>query len=255
MASRAKKRYALGERCRTLTLSAITRSAHRTRARHSRPAWQKIAVPLALVFALFLAWRYTPLSELVTAANVVEWARAAGRAPGSPLLLVIAYVVAAFVMFPRPVLTLLSIIAYGPWIGFGVSIAGIMVSALAVYYAGRALPKGKLRELGGEKLERTTRALRKHGVLAAFAVSVVPVGPFPIVGMTAGAANIGVWKFLTGVTLGMLPGTLATTLFADQILGALDEETDVNYWIVAGAVVLVVAVAVIVRRSLGHIHR
>jgi uncharacterized membrane protein YdjX (TVP38/TMEM64 family) len=255
MAARAKKRFAFGDRCRTLTVSAITQSAHRTSKAHARPIWRKALVPLAIVLALFLAWRYTPLADLVTAAHVVEWSRAAGRAPGSPVLLILAYIVAAFVMFPRPVLTLLSIIAYGPWIGFGVSIAGIMASAVAVYYAGRALPKEKLHALGGAKLERTTRTLRKHGVLAAFAVSIVPVGPFPIVGMTAGAAKIGVWKFLAGVTLGMLPGTLATTLFADQILAALDEEAEVNYWIVAGAVVILIALIVIVRRWLAHIHK
>ena len=255
MATRARKRFALGDRCRTLTVGAIAQSARRTSKAHARPPWRRIVVPLAIVLALFLAWRYTPLADLVTAAHVVEWSRAAGRGPGSALLLILAYVVAAFVMFPRPVLTLLSIIAYGPWAGFGVSIAGIMASALAVYYAGRALPKEKLHDFGGEKLERTTRALRRHGILAAFAVSVVPVGPFPIVGMTAGAANIPVWKFLIGVTLGMIPGTLATTLFADQILAALDEEAEVNYWVVAGAVVILIALIAIVRRWLKHIHK
>ena len=70
-----------------------------------------------------------------------------------------------------------------------------------------------LRELGGEKLEKTGRMLRKHGVSAALAVSIVPVAPFPMVGMTAGAAKVRLWHFLTGVSLGMLPGTIATAVF------------------------------------------
>lgn len=230
--------------------NTLAGSARRTSTRHGRPLWQKVVPPLVIVLGLFLAWRFTPLADVLTARNVVQWARAAGRMRASPLLMIGAYVVSAFIMFPRPILTLLSVIAYGPLPGFIVSMAGITASATAVYFAGRAVPKETLRKYGGEKLERTARALRKHGVIAALAVSIVPVAPFPLVGMTAGAARVKLWQYLTGVTLGMLPGTVATALFTNQLLAALDEEADVNYWIVAAAVIVLIVLVLIVRRWL-----
>ena len=255
MAVKATKRQGWRTRCGALTQSAITRSAQRTKKRHSRPAWQKIVPALVVVVGLFLAWRYTPLAEWLTAQQIIEWAREAGRMRWSPVILTLAYVVAAFVMFPRPLLTLLSIIAFGPWLGFGISMMGIVASAAAVYYAGRALPKDTLHDLGGDKLEQVGKTLRKHGVLAALAVSIVPVAPFPLVGMTAGAAGVGLWQFLVGVTAGMTPGTLATALFTDQVLAALDDEAEVNYWIIAGVVAVFAVLIVIVKRWLTRVHR
>ena len=251
---RARKKQSWRARCEALGRSTLTRSARR-KTRQSRPAWQKIVPALVIVLGLFLAWRYTPLSEMLTAQSVITWAREAGRMPWSPVILIAAYVAAAFVMFPRPLLTLLSIIAYGPWLGFAVSMTGIVLSAAAVYYAGRALPADTLHDLGGDSLEQVGKTLRRHGILAALAVSIVPVAPFPLVGMTAGAAGIGLWQFLAGVTAGMTPGTMATALFTDQVLAALDDEAEVNYWIIAGVVLVLAVLIYFVKRWLTSVHR
>ena len=210
----------------------------------------KIA-PLAIVIlALFLAWRYTPLSRLITAEHVMVWARAVDDAWWSPLLVMATYTPAAFIMFPRPLITLFAVMAYGPWLGFVVAMTGILLAAFTTYSAGRALPEDTLRDLAGEKLERTTKALRGRSFLAALALSVVPVAPFPVVGMVAGAAGIKLWPYLAGTALGMLPGTLATTVFADQVARALKDPSTINYWLVAGIVAALVGLTLVVRRWL-----
>lgn len=234
---------------------ALASAARRSSARHSRPAWAKIA-PLAIVLvALFLAWRYTPLAEVVTAERAMAWARAVGDVTWSPLVVIAAYTPAAFIMFPRPLITLFAVIAYGPWLGFATSMSGIIGAALSAYYAGRALPDDTLRELAGEKLARTSKALRGRGLLAAFALSVIPVAPFPVVGMVAGAAHIKLWQYLAGTALGMTPGTLAVTVFADQLAKALKDPSSINYWLVAGIVVFFIVMILIVRRWLAKVQR
>ena len=248
MAETVRKYRAWSARSQALTLRAIERSARRSRLRAERPAWQKLVVPLVIVLALFIAWRYTPLQDVLTSANVIKWSRTVGSIWWAPFAIVAVYVLAAFTMFPRPLITLLCVIAYGPWLGASLAMTGILASAVAVYYAGRALPDSTLRELGGQKLERTGELLRKHGVAAALGVSIIPVGPFPLVGMTAGAAKVKLWHFLTGVGLGMLPGTIATAVFTNQVLQALDDEGEVNLWLVAGVVVVLAVVFVLVRR-------
>lgn len=248
MVETVRKYRTWSARSQELTLRAIERSARRTDTRSKRPFWRKLVPALVIMLGLFLAWRYTPLADILTASNVIKWARALGSTTWAPFAIVAAYCVAAFTMFPRPLITLICVIAYGPWLGVSLALGGIIASALSVYYAGRALPDTTLRELGGEKLEKTGKTLRKHGVAAALAVSIVPVAPFPLVGMTAGAAKVRLWHFLTGVSLGMLPGTIATAVFTDQVLAALDDEGDVNLWLVAGVVVVLITLIMIVRR-------
>jgi hypothetical protein len=46
----------------------------------------------------------------------------------------------------------------------------------------------------------------------------------------------------------MLPGTTATAVFTNQVLAALDDEGEVNLWLVAGVVVVLISFILIVRR-------
>lgn len=212
------------------------------------PAWGKIALIALSVLALTLLWRYTPASELVTAERAIEWARAVGAVWWAPVAVIAAYSPAAFVMFPRPLITLFAVIAFGPWLGFATSMTGIVGAALATYYAGRILPRSTVRHLAGEKIDRMSEVLRRRGMVAVFAVRVVPVAPFFIEGMAAGAVRIRVWHYVAGTILGMAPGTLTTTVFGDQFATALEDPSRINYWLVAAVVLLFVVMIYLVRR-------
>src|SRR5206468_2526287 len=83
---------------------------------------------------------------------------------------------------------------------------------------------------------------------AVFAVRILPAAPFAIEGMVAGAIRIKVRDYTLGTILGMLPGTLTTSVFGDQIRTALEDPQRINYWLVAGVVVLFVGVIFGVRR-------
>jgi uncharacterized membrane protein YdjX (TVP38/TMEM64 family) len=151
-------------------------------------------------------------------------------------------------MFPRPLITLFAVIAFGPWSGFAVSMTGIIGSALATYFVGRTLPDNAVRRVAGKKFEKTAKAVRQRGFVSVFAVTVAPVAPFPVVGMTAGAVRIKLRHYVLGTVLGMTPGTLATTVFAHQIRVALEHPERINYWVVAGVLAVLVLLTLIVRR-------
>ena len=231
----------------------LTRCARRASVHHARPAWLKLVPFVVLVLALFLAWRYTPLADYVTTDRIHRWARTFGGERWTVLLVIAAYTAAAFLMFPRPLLTLFAVITYGPWLGVAVAMTGIVVAALASYSLGRALPKHTLRDVAGERFDDISKSLRGHGVAAGFAVSIAPVGPFPVVGMMAGAAGLRMWHYLVGTALGMAPGTLATTFFGQHLADVLEDPSTINYWYVAGVVLvfalLVAAVRVWLKRQ------
>jgi phospholipase D1/2 len=167
------------------------------RQRRPRPAWGKI-IALGLVFlAFFLSWRYTPLADVITAEHVMEWARRFRRNDWAPLVVIAFYTPAAFLMFPRPLITLFAVLSFGPWRGCVIALTGITCSALATYFVGRTLPDRTLHRIAGRNLDRTTQAVRRRGLASVFAVSVAPVAPFPVVGMVAGAARIKLWHYIT----------------------------------------------------------
>ena len=217
------------------------------RTRHG-PAWGKIIAFAAVLAVLAAVWRYTPLSEYLTYERITEWARALRETPWAPLAFVVAYTPAAFVMFPRPLVTLFGVIAFGPWLGFTYGMTGIILAALATYFAGRAMSPGTVKRLAGEKLDHVTGVLREHGLMAVFAIRIMPAAPFLVEGMIAGAARIKVWHYALGTFLGMLPGVLTTTVFGDQIATALEDTSKINYGVIGGIVVLFAAVTFFVRR-------
>ena len=201
-----------------------------------------------MLFACFLAWRYTPLAEVITAEHVMEWSRSVRGNPWAPLVVIAIYTPAAFLMFPRPLITLFAVLTFGPWRGCAVAMIGIIGSALATYAVGRTLPEKTLQRIAGRNLDRTTKAIRRRGLASVFAVSVAPVAPFPVVGMVAGAAKVKLWHYLLGTALGMTPGTVATTVFAKEIESALEDPARINYWVVAAVILVFVALVLGVKR-------
>jgi phospholipase D1/2 len=205
------------------------------------PAWGKIALILVGAAALAAVWRWTPLAEYVTAERILGWTRAVRDTWWAPIVLIVAYTPAAFVLLPRPLLTLVSVMTFGVLLGLAYSTTGVLLAALVTYYAGRALPKKTLNRLAGDALEPAGKLLREHGVLAVFGSNMLPTPPFVVQNMIAGALRIRLWKFMLGTFLALLPGMLAWSVFGDQINAALEDTAKVSWGLIGAALVLLVA--------------
>jgi phospholipase D1/2 len=219
-----------------------------TEVRRTVPFWKSILALAAVLVTLTLAWRYTPLSELVTPDAVIEWTHAFAGTWWAPLLILAAYTPASVIMFPRPLITLAAVVAFGPWLGFAYAMGGILLAALAGYYAGQLFDRDTVRRIAGRKLNRLTRALRERGLLAITAVRLVPLAPFVVESIVAGAIRIRVRHLVVGTFLGMLPGVLTATVFGDQLEAALHDPSQINYWLVGGVVALLAVATFLVRR-------
>jgi len=217
----------------------------------AKPAWFKLGLVAAAFLGLAALWRFTPLAGLVTAENVMGWAHDFGSRWWAPLVVMAAYTPACFVMFPRPLITLAGVVAFGPWLGFVYALAGIVGSAAVTYEVGRRMRRDTVRRLAGPKLDRMVAVLRKHGLLAMTLLRLVPLAPFAVEGIVAGAVRLKLWHLLAGTAIGMLPGSLATTLFGDQLETALSGG-GVNWWVIGGALLLLAGGALAVKRWFGR---
>jgi len=226
----------------------MTDAAAISRPSRRRPAWGKIAAGALVLAVLAAAWRWTPLSEFLTAERVMGWAQLARETPWAPVALALAYTPAALVLFPRPVITVLLVIAFGPWLGIAYAAAGILIAALVTYYIGRALPRGALRKVAGDKAEAVGKGARRHGVLSVLAFNLLPVPPFAVQNMIAGAARIKVWEYAAGTLLSLIPALVVAAVLGDQIAAALDDGADVSWWAVGGMLAVFFAVTFFIRR-------
>ncbi|HVJ10738.1 MAG TPA: VTT domain-containing protein, partial [Burkholderiales bacterium] len=213
-----------------------------------QPAWGRLAGLVLAIVALMALWRFTPLREVATAEAAIRWAKAFGEHWWAPVLLMLSYTPACLVMFPRPLITLAAVIAFGPWWGFAYSLAGICFSAAVTWKMGRHMRRDTVRRLAGPKLDRMIEVLKKHGLLAMTLLRLVPLAPFAVESIVAGAIRMKLWHVVAGTAIGLLPGTLTTTLFGDAIETAVTGSGPVNWWLVGGALALLAAGAWAVKR-------
>lgn len=228
----------------------VSDGEHALAANVSGPSWGKLAAITAVLLGLTALWQFTPLAQYLEGTRITGWAREAGQQWWVPVLTVLAFTPASYVMFPRPLITLFAVIAYGPVWGFVLAMLGIQVAAWSSYVAGRRLDPGTIRRLAGAKLDRILQVLRRRGLVAMTALRLVPLAPFAVEGFVAGAIRMRLWEFLLGTAIGILPGTLTSTVFGDQLQTWLDDPARINYWMIAFVLFLLGGATWFVRRWL-----
>lgn len=88
------------------------------------------------------------------------------------------------------------------------------------------------------------------GTLAMAAVRLVPLAPFAVVNVVAGAMGIRAGHFLAGTALGLLPGTLLATLFGTELTRGLRDPHSMDVGLCVGALATLLAAMWAVRRWL-----
>ena len=125
-----------------------------------------------------------------------------------------------------------------------------MASAAATYAVGRRLGRDTVRRLAGARLNRLSQRLAQRGVLAIIIVRILPIAPYTIVNVVAGASHIRFRDFLVGTLIGMLPGTVATVVFIDRIVEAVRHPGPVTLASLAAVAIVLTAAVVVLRRRL-----
>jgi phosphatidylserine/phosphatidylglycerophosphate/cardiolipin synthase-like enzyme/uncharacterized membrane protein YdjX (TVP38/TMEM64 family) len=217
--------------------------------------WKRLTAAAVALLALALAWRFTPLAQVVTPDKAIDWADQFAGHWWAPLAVMLAYTPASVVMFPRPLITLAAVVAFGPWLGFVYSMTGILTAAVLAYGAGRTLHRDAVRRVAGERLNRLSHALRQRGLAAMTAVRLVPLAPFVVESVFAGAIRIKPAHYVGGTFLGMLPGVLAATVFGDQLEAAVRDPSSINYWLIGLVGGALLAATLAVRRWFKRLER
>src|SRR5438309_9593115 len=108
-----------------------------------------LALTLVLAAAFALAWRHALVADVITPEAVVAWVDGMSEKWWTPLLILAAYTPAMIVMFPRPLITLAAVVAYGPYLGGLLAMTGIEIASTVAYFAGRGMKEETLHRWAG----------------------------------------------------------------------------------------------------------
>ena len=208
---------------------------HRKRASHRLAV---AFVVLLSVLGLAGAWRWTPLGAWL---NIGMWAQQLADLEASwavPLAVLGAFVVGSLAAVPITLLIIAAGIIFGPLYGFIYAMAGTELSAIVTYFIGEQLGRETLRRWAGSRIHRVSERLGRRGLLTVILVRLVPVAPFTVVNLVAGASHIRFRDFALGSPLGIAPGVVALTVLSDRIVAAVQAPNPLSFVVLAMVLLL-----------------
>jgi phosphatidylserine/phosphatidylglycerophosphate/cardiolipin synthase-like enzyme/uncharacterized membrane protein YdjX (TVP38/TMEM64 family) len=207
------------------------------------------AAIMLVVAALAAAWRWSPLADWLEISRLLAYAEAFERSPVAPFITIGAFLLGGLLVAPVTVLITATVLAFGPLHGFMYSFVGMTLSAILTFFIGRLLGR-RVIERWSRRLHRLSQQLAAKGVLAVVAMRVLPVAPFTVVNMIAGATHIRTRDFVLGTVIGELPGLIGLSIFVDQITSTIRHPGPGSYALLAGSAVVIVGGVWLLRRWL-----
>ncbi|HKY07545.1 MAG TPA: VTT domain-containing protein [Candidatus Binatia bacterium] len=203
---------------------------------------------LAGLFVFAAALRWTALGEMLHVSALegsIAWLR---DDPNAPLWVIGAYLVGGIIGFPVTLLIFATALTLSTWLAIVYSLLGCILSAMLSYAAGRWLGRKNVMRFAGKRLNRVNRLIAKQGALAVTAVRMVPVAPYSLVNLTAGAVAVPLRDFVLGTFLGMSPGVVGITFFTKLLEQMILTPSVLNFFILLAALLVMLAAITALRR-------
>jgi uncharacterized membrane protein YdjX (TVP38/TMEM64 family) len=107
-----------------------------------------------------------------------------------------------------------------------------------------------VQKLLGPRINRLSRRIAKRGILAMVVIRMLPIAPFTVVNMVAGASHISFRDYLIGTLLGMLPGIIITVTFVHHLAEAVRNPSMSTVAVLGMVAALIIALAMGLQRLL-----
>ena len=228
-------------------------SGENVRDMRLRAGWL-LAVAAIVMAALAAGWTYYSNDAEILVARILSLDNGS---LWSFVLITIAFVGASLLMVPIMLLIGGTTAALGLAAGIPVAVAGTLISAGFGYFFGWSGGRRLVQRLLGGKLLRLRNAIVDKGILAIATIRLLPIAPFTMVNMAAGALRVGFVPFLAGSVIGLAPGFIVLALLGQQLYGLVSEPSVPRLLLVLALIACWIAVALLARhfvsdRKLGH---
>ena len=213
-----------------------------------------IAILFVVLTGLALAWRYTPLQQWANLESLIGVVERLEQGPLTPLAVMLAYVIGGFLVLPVTLMAAVTGAVFGPLVGALYAISGATLSAFVSYTIGRKLGRDALRRLAGKRLNELSMRFARRGLVAMIFVRIVPIAPFTIVNIVAGASHIRLLDFILGTIVGLAPGTTLIVVFVDRIVAAIRSPGVMTFAFLVIVVAVVVGLMLALRQRIAREH-
>jgi phosphatidylserine/phosphatidylglycerophosphate/cardiolipin synthase-like enzyme/uncharacterized membrane protein YdjX (TVP38/TMEM64 family) len=224
-------------------------------AEKTRPLIGRFALLGALALMVVVVaglWHWTPLGDYVNLRSLTHATRRIDALPLAPLWFVLCYVAAAVISVPVTVLIAATGLVFGASWGGVYAFLGTTAAAAVSYSIGNWLGRDAVRKLAGARVNRLSERVAKRGIVAVVVLRLLPVAPFAIVNLVAGASHIRMRDFMIGTMLGMGPGIFLTVAFAHQLIASLRRPTVGSFAVLIGIGAVLIGVSLLLQRFLGR---
>ena len=204
------------------------------------------ALTLLVVFALAVAARTDFVSETGLVADVLRFAEQNRLSWLGLSAVLTAFCLSTFLFVPVNVMIAATGALFGLLLGFLYALAGALLAAGLSFAIGRGLGRDRVRRLASRRVNAMNKRLNQHGLVAMTVLRLLPIAPFTVVSLVAGASEIRTRDYLLGSLFGMAPGVVLMTVFGDR-LGAWLRHPDLANLAV---VVIVAALALVLTWAL-----
>ncbi|MFP4603392.1 MAG: VTT domain-containing protein [Halochromatium sp.] len=178
-----------------------------------------IGIGTLLLFVVLAAiWRWTAVGDWLQPEVMAESARALSDSLWGVPVATALFVLASLAAIPVTLLILVTMLVFEPVSGALVALGSSTLSAIAGYGIGRYTGARAVEASLGGRLADLRRRLTQRGILAVTTLRIVPVAPFAVLNLIAGAMRVRFRDYVIGTALGMAPGVIAMAAFAEGVL-------------------------------------
>lgn len=200
----------------------------------------KLGVLLAILVGGVAIAKFSPLGQYLSRDGIgqaIEWIRASESAP---VLYVLIYAAATALAIPGSILTLAGGAMFGVAWGTVYTTLGANIGANVAFGVGRFLGRDGVRKLAGERLDALDKATNEHGFRGLLTLRLIPAVPFNALNFGSGLTSMSWGTYAVATLVGILPGTIVYTMFADALLAGSQEASREAFLRVLGSGALLV---------------
>jgi uncharacterized membrane protein YdjX (TVP38/TMEM64 family) len=199
---------------------------------HPSVGWGFLALLIALVGGLAI-WQARTAGDGFDPMALLETLRGTAAHPLAPLAVIPAFVAGSLVVAPVTGMIALCALLFGPWVASASAIAGTLTATVVNHAIGRRLGNAVEGRVPRAVTVRMKALGRSSDPWSLAGLRLIPIAPFTVINLLAGASRVKLRDFLLGTLIGMGPGTVLICFSVDRARAALAGEPVFEPWVLA----------------------
>jgi phospholipase D1/2 len=205
--------------------------------------FNKLALIILGLLLVVLLWSISSVKGFINTETALLLLNRSLETSWMHALYAFVFIALSIAGMPATILVGLMGILFGPVEGSIMALITLLISAVISYSIGHYKGINFVAGITGRKVNQLGRRMTKRGVWTMIVIRILPLAPFAIINMMAGASRIRFRNFFIGTLIGSLPGIIILTLFFSYVMQILDGSNfgNIILWILLIMILLLLA--------------